>query len=579
MFSIRRIYDYTRPRDAEILAQVQQMLKDQFVFITEQDIRAVPRQLHDPLKYRFRTILFAAENGKGRLSGFAILLHSVDPPFCYLDYISANARMKGGGVGGALYERVRQEAKSLRSHGLFMECLSDDPLLCRTQGIIGQNKARMRFYERFGARPIVGTAYETPLVETDPCPAHLLYDPLGDAKGLKRREARRIVRAILERRYGASCPPGYIDKVVRSFGDDPVRLREPRYTDGEAVHPVAAGVPDDKRIALTVNDRHQIHHVRQRGYVESPARIKPMLEQLEKTGLIARVPVRHFGDRHIRAVHDADFVDYLHRMCNTLEPGTSVYPYVFPLRNHARKPVELPIRAGYYCLDTFTPLNRNAYVAAKRAVDCTLSAAETLLESNRLAYALVRPPGHHAEKRAFGGFCYFNSAAIAANHLSRHGRIAVLDIDYHHGNGTQMIFYERADVFTVSLHGHPRFAYPYFTGFADERGAGAGLGRNLNVPLPEALNGEQYREHLGRVLKRIVAFHPLFLIVPLGLDTAKADPTGTWSLTSRDFEQNGRMIGRLRFPTLVVQEGGYRVRNLGINARCFFKGLWEGMFC
>jgi acetoin utilization deacetylase AcuC-like enzyme len=201
-----------------------------------------------------------------------------------------------------------------------------------------------------------------------------------------------------------------------------------------------------------------------------------------------------------------------------------------------------------------------------------------VLGGHRLGYALVRPPGHHAERRAFGGFCYFNSAAVAAHYLSRHGTVAVLDVDYHHGNGTQVIFYERADVLTVSLHGHPRFAYPYFSGFHDEIGEGAGRGFNLNLPLPEELGGEPYREALWRALRRIERFEPRFLVVALGLDSAKGDPTGSWSLLARDFEANGRMIGSLRLPTLVVQEGGYRIRSLGGNARSFFSGLWEGAF-
>src|SRR5262249_44033026 len=157
-----------------------------------------------------------------------------------------------------------------------------------------------------------------------------------------------------------------------------------------------------------------------------------------------------------------------------------------------RPPRDLAIRAGYYCIDTFTPLNRNAWPAARRAVDCTLTAAHALVTGTRLAYALVRPPGHHAEHSAFGGFCYLNNAAIAANYLAEHGRIAILDIDYHHGNGQQEIFYRRSDVLTVSIHGHPSFAYPYFTGFPSETGEGEGRRVNLNFALGEHLDGKEY---------------------------------------------------------------------------------------
>jgi len=190
-----------------------------------------------------------------------------------------------------------------------------------------------------------------------------------------------------------------------------------------------------------------------------------------------------------------------------------------------------------------------------------------------LAYALVRPPGHHAERRSFGGFCYFNNNAIAAQYLRAFGRVAILDLDYHHGNGQQDIFYQRADVLTVSIHGHPGFAYPYFSGFSDERGEGEWEGFNLNLPLPEEVNGDRYRKALSAALQRIAEFNPVFLVVALGLDTAKGDPTGTWSLMPRDFEINGRMLGELALPTLVVQEGGYHTRTIGINARHFFTGL------
>ena len=148
-------------------------------------------------------------------------------------------------------------------------------------------------------------------------------------------------------------------------------------------------------------------------------------------------------------------------------------------------------------------------------------------------------------------------------------------MDYHHGNGAQDIFYQRADVLTVSLHGHPRYTYPYFSGFEDETGDGEGKGYNLNIPLPENLNGAQYREALSKALQRIRRFRPRFLILALGLDTAKGDPTGSFTLGPKDFSANGDLIGALKLPTLIVQEGGYRTRSLGQNAAAFFNGLWS----
>jgi acetoin utilization deacetylase AcuC-like enzyme len=205
-----------------------------------------------------------------------------------------------------------------------------------------------------------------------------------------------------------------------------------------------------------------------------------------------------------------------------------------------------------------------------------MTAAENILGGYHLAYALVRPPGHHAERSCFGGFCYFNSASVAAHHLSSYGNVALLDVDYHHGNGSQDIFYDRADVLTVSVHANPRYTYPYFSGFDDERGEGAGLGHNVNVVLPEAIDGERYREALRQALGHVRNFSPRFLVLSLGLDTAKDDPTGSFLLRAPDFHANGLLIGELGLPVLVVQEGGYRTRTLGVNARNFFMGLWQG---
>ena len=294
-------------------------------------------------------------------------------------------------------------------------------------------------------------------------------------------------------------------------------------------------------------------------------------------GFFDTIKPEFFSEKYIRTVHKDDFVTYLKKMCNQLEPGKSVYPYVFPIRNAARPPVEMPVRAGYYCIDTFTPLNKNAYIAAKRAVDCALTAANAILEGYPAAYALVRPPGHHAERKAFGGFCYFNSTAIAAEYLSKQGKVAIIDIDYHHGNGTQNIFYKRKDVLTISIHGNPKFAYPYFSGFADEKGTEEGYGYNINFPLKEEINGEEYYNALVIAVQKIRRFNPDFLVIALGYDTSKGDPTGTWNLQPQDFENNGRLLGSLGIPALIMQEGGYKIPRLAGNATYFFRGLRNGI--
>lgn len=571
-FRIRKLHDATTPDNRAALERVVEIACRQIEEPHEEGIEKILGQLHDPLKHGYRAIVFVAQRGAGLVDGFALLLHFPDLAFCFLEYISAARGDTGRGIGGALYERVREEAEALGVVGIFLECLPDDPEVVKDASLLKQNRARLRFYERFGARPIVGTAYEEPKYGDD-SPPYLVFDGLGAEKPLGRRRARGIVRAVLERKYGYLCTPEEIDGYVASFRDDPVHLREPRYAAKSTQENAASLAPRRRGIALVVNEKHDIHHVRERGYVEAPVRVRAILKAIEPTGLFERVAARSFGEKPILEVHDAEYAKYLKKACAQVPPGKSVYPYVFPIRNASRPPRELPVRAGYYCIDTFTPLNANAYLAARGAVDCALTGAECVLEGYRLAYALVRPPGHHAERANFGGFCYFNSAAVAAHRFSRLGRVVVLDVDFHHGNGTQDIFWHRADVLTLSIHGDPANTYPYFTGFADEVGEGEGEGYNWNLPLADGIAGKRYRRALREALERIRAFDPAFLVLALGLDPAKGDPTGSWLLSTADFRRNGELLGALELPTLVVQEGGYRTRSLGVHARAFFTGL------
>ncbi|MEZ5197506.1 MAG: hypothetical protein R2764_14255, partial [Bacteroidales bacterium] len=529
-----------------------------------------------PLKYKYQASIFVAEDDRSRLRGFALFLYMPDLQFCYLDYIAASPGKTSGGVGGALYDRVREEAEALGAIGVFFECLPDDPKLCRDEATVLQNKKRLAFYERYGARPIINTSYESTVTPEDDCPPYLVFDGLGVNGHLSAEQVRKIMRAILERKYGDYCPEDYIKRVVDSVQDDPVQLRPFRYIKQTNTELFRTTLPEKKKIFWVINDRHSIHHVREIGYVESPVRIESIRKELVKTGLFRLGKVLEFNEKHILKIHDHGYVNYFKRVCKNLPPGKSVYPYVFPIRNGARPPKELSVRAGYYCIDTFTPLNQNAYLAARWGVNSALTAADEVLEGTRLAYVLTRPPGHHAERTVFGGFCYFNNNAIAAEYLSGFGKVAILDIDYHHGNGQQQIFYGRPDVLTISIHGHPSFAYPYFSGFKEEEGEGEGVGCNINFPLPEKLDGMAYRKILAKALSAIHKFKQYYLIVALGLDTAKDDPTCTWSLSAKDFEENGRMIGQMKWPTLVIQEGGYKNRSLGTNAKFFFNGLYKG---
>lgn len=576
MFRIRKIYDRHTPSNHKALDQALAILRSHFTAVKPEKIHELNSRIDNPLKYKFQTLLFVAEDDKSNVKGFAILLAAPDLKFAFLDFIATRKGILAGGIGSATYERVREEAEEMGAIGLFFECLPDDAGLCQLPHLLKDNAARLRFYEKFGARPIQGTKYATPVKPGDVCPPYLVFDDLGHGIPLARETAQTIVRAILQRLYGDYCPAEYIQMVVNSFRDDPVQLRPPRYSKKSPASVETALRLKAKRIMLVVSEGHRIHHVRERGYVESPVRIDSILAEIDKTDFFVRVPTEPYPEKFIRDVHSGHLVGFIKKVSKEIDPGSSLYPYVFPLRHLERPPREFWVTAGYYCIDTFTPLSRYTYQAARRAVDCALTAADQLLQGEPLAYALVRPPGHHAESRVFGGFCYFNSAAVAAQYLSKFSRVAMLDLDYHHGNGTQEIFYRRRDVLTVSIHGDPSFAYPYFSGFRKERGEGEGLGYNLNIPLPENLSGTEYRMALKKALKLVADFRPEFLVIPFGADTAKGDPTGTWSLKAADFHANGAMVGAMRLPKLVVQEGGYRTRQLGVNVLAFLQGLLQG---
>jgi acetoin utilization deacetylase AcuC-like enzyme len=571
LIRIRRVADDALASDAALIMAAQDLLQGRFAAAPPKELADLAGRLRDPFDDHFRTLLYVAESARGKLRGCALVSHDPVAKFFLLDWLAA-APGETGGVGGALYGRLRDDAAALGCVGVFFECLPDDPGDVSDPALLAENARRLKFYERLGARPIVGTAYRDPVKPGDTDMPWLVYGAADPNQPLSAEALRAVARAILERKYGWLCPPEYVARVVDSIRD-PVRLRSPRYDRAE--RPLKFTVPEAERIALVVHEGHALHHVRERGYVEAPARVDRVLAVLEPSGLFRRSEPERFELAPILAIHDPAYVAWFQEVCAGMPEGKRTYPYVFPVRNGARLPEDLPTRAGYYCIDTFTPLHREAFTVARGAVDTALSAAARLHAGAKLAYALVRPPGHHAERALYGGFCYFNNAAIAAQNLRDRGatRVAILDVDYHHGNGQQQVFAARPDVLTVSIHGDPTFAYPYFSGFADEIGEGAGEGFNLNLPLPERVDGAAWLAALELALARIRDFQPDALVIALGLDTAAGDPTGTWSLREADLHENGRRIGALGLPTLAVQEGGYGLRPLGRNALAFLSGL------
>ncbi len=570
MIRIRQVYGASLPADRHRVDQVREIFLAHFAYAAE-EAEKIPDHLDHPFRHGYRTILLVSENARSAVTGFSLFLHFPEINSSFLDYLAVRPGTRGGGLGSALYEATREYLVNLGSRGLYIETLPDDPALLEDPADLKENRRRLRFYEGYGVRPIVNTAYDAPA--PDLRAGYLLFDSLGRKDPLGRDEARAAVRLIIQRKHGGSVTEEYVDKVVESFTDEPVRFRPPRYVKTADLPRAAETGRLEKPFARVSSEAHSVHLVHQRGYVERPARVGAILEGLEPTGLFAEVKPRRFGEGAIREVHDRDFVNYLKAVCRTITGPRPVYPYVFPVRRPERRPKDLAVRAGYYCVDTFTPLDRNAYRAARSAVDVVLTAADELLAGRRVVYALCRPPGHHAGIRTFGGFCYFNNAAVAAQQLSKWGRTAILDIDYHHGNGTQDIFYRRPDVLTLSIHGHPAIAYPHFSGFADERGEGPGKGFNRNYPLPAGADDRLYLEAFERAAARIERFRPAFLVLAVGFDTIRGDPTGTFLLTPGVLEKVGLRLGGMEVPVLAVQEGGYSLRNLRRGPPALFRGL------
>ena len=292
-----------------------------------------------------------------------------------------------------------------------------------------------------------------------------------------------------------------------------------------------------------------------------------------------------WGLNPIRAVHDAGLVCFLSQAWaeyqTVVGPTADVMADVFyrpALRNkmgERGEPESILARFGYWCFETTTPITIGTFDAAVAAVDTALSATQIVLAGERAAYGLCRPPGHHATSGLYGGYCFFNNAAVAAHHVaSTTGtKVTVLDVDYHHGNGTQEIFYDRDDVQYVSLHGDPVRAYPWNVGYADETGTGRGAGSNLNLPMPVRADDDMYLASLQQAMDAIQRFGPSLLIVSLGLDTFITDPISDLALTGAGFERCGAAVGALGLPTVVLQEGGYDVEALGANVRSWLIGL------
>ncbi len=316
---------------------------------------------------------------------------------------------------------------------------------------------------------------------------------------------------------------------------------------------------------------------------EVPARVDHVLAELQRRQLGTVEKPMAFHDSALASIHTPRYLDFLVHAWDewvALDPANATrdaLPSLWPVRTFRSDvlPANFSARMGLFSFDTGTPLTAGTWVAARAGAECTLSAAQQVADGARAAFALSRPPGHHAGADFFGGYCFLNNAALAAQHLRDRGceRVAVLDIDFHHGNGTQAIFYERPDVLFSSIHGDPHTEYPFYLGYADERGAGPGLGCNHNLPLPRGSDFATWRAALQLALQGIARFGADALVVSLGLDTFAGDPISGFRLRSDDYLRVGADLAGAGLPTVLVFEGGYAVAEVGVNAVNVLEGF------
>jgi acetoin utilization deacetylase AcuC-like enzyme len=349
-------------------------------------------------------------------------------------------------------------------------------------------------------------------------------------------------------------------------------------------------------VKVVYTPRHRAHDVTRETYLGLPIpahevveRAEVIREALAGAGGFDQIEPTDHGEAPILAVHDPGLVRFLEEAWGEVGrqaidrdflvadsfPSRAMFEGLGPESlGRLREPEAIGGRAGWWGLDTSNPIVAGTYAAARGAVDVALTAADLIMTGERIAYGLCRPPGHHAARSMAAGYCFFNNAAIAAEALATATSepVAILDLDYHHGNGTQQIFWRRGDVLYASLHADPARAYPFFLGHGDETGEGPGEGANLNVPLPIGTTDDWYLAVLDRALEAIAATPGSIVVVSLGFDTYREDPLGDLALTSDGYFEIGRRVGSLARRLVVLQEGGYHLPTLGRNALAWLSG-------
>jgi acetoin utilization deacetylase AcuC-like enzyme len=319
---------------------------------------------------------------------------------------------------------------------------------------------------------------------------------------------------------------------------------------------------------------------------ENPSRADFVLAQLRSKGHRLEVPSAD-SSAAIAQIHSTRYVDFLRTAwlqwlaLDGNNQGAQPFPSVWPVRGLRSdlEPTNFIAKLGLYSMDNGTPLDAGTWSVTKKAADAGVHAAQLIcsngLGRERAVFCATRPPGHHAGADFMGGYCFLNHAAIAAQALRNfgHAKVAIVDVDFHHGNGTQEIFYARGDVFYASIHGDPRTEYPFYLGYADERGIGEGSGANFNIPLAARTDSTDWFAAFSLTFVQVQQFQPSALVISLGLDTFADDPIANFNLSSLDYIELGRRIAGLKLPTIFILEGGYAAQSLGVNAVNVIEGF------
>lgn len=335
------------------------------------------------------------------------------------------------------------------------------------------------------------------------------------------------------------------------------------------------------------NPQYENHKGERMPHLDSPERVLYILQALRECGFANINMTTVNGMPWIEQVHDSRYLKFLQHASNPLNlrqlvPDSEVslgerralYVTIFPYSNRCHSSGG-EAEIGIYAYDLYTPVMAGTYDRALESASCAVAGAQLLSAGEPIVYSLCRPPGHHATKDKMGGYCYLNNTAIAARLFLEKGidKVAILDIDVHHGNGTQEIFYDNPKVFYASIHALPQYMYPYFSGYFEETGEGTAKGTKLNIPLPRGIGEDVYQAAIENALRNLRIFNPEYLLVSAGFDTHKEDPFNFFQLSTKYYEKLGKTIIKLGLPVLVIQEGGYNPEILGDCVVSFLKGL------